>query len=119
MPRSSTIRESDWKTFRKLRALALDRFCVRSLDEVQTLCKAADRSAHERYRDVFGLMAKRDREIERLFDPHTRSRATLQLIALCEWQLIGETELEELSDDLQTTVKEMVHEFGPSEIDHG
>jgi hypothetical protein len=31
------IKESDWKVFRKLRELALERFCQRVLEEVRVL----------------------------------------------------------------------------------
>jgi hypothetical protein len=41
--------ESDWKTFRELREVALQRFCQRVLDQVEPLCRDASQSPYERY----------------------------------------------------------------------
>jgi len=52
--------ESDWKTFRELQQLALERFCKRVLEEVESILKDGSRTHHERYLDVFRLLRKRD-----------------------------------------------------------
>jgi hypothetical protein len=40
--------ESDWKAFRELQQVALERFCERVLEEVQTILRDGSRSHHER-----------------------------------------------------------------------
>ena len=68
------------------------------------------------YRDLFGLIKERDEEISALFDPHTRSRAVVQLIGLCDWWLLSEAELSGLSVELLAKVKASVHHFGNSKL---
>ena len=41
--------ESDWKVFRELRELALERFCERVLDDIEPLRLNTSRNYHERY----------------------------------------------------------------------
>ena len=48
--------ESDWKLFRQLHPLALDRFCARVLSEISNLATDADRTNHQRYLAVLKLM---------------------------------------------------------------
>jgi len=43
------IKESDWKTFRRLRELALDRYCQRVLDEVRIIVEKSGDTNHKRY----------------------------------------------------------------------
>jgi hypothetical protein len=62
------ITESDWKLFRQLQPVALDRFCQRVLSEVGGLASAAGRSSYERYVAVSQVMARRDKELANAFD---------------------------------------------------
>ena len=76
---SGDLKESDWKALRQLHAIALERFSGRVLDEIHRITSAADRSAHDRYLDVFRLIQKRDREMADAFDdmaPESGVRAT-------------------------------------------
>ena len=57
------INESEWKLFRQLRPLALDRFCQRVLAEVSRLAAATETSSHERYLAVFQVLQRRDEEL--------------------------------------------------------
>ena len=41
--------ESDWKLFRQLHPLALDRFCARVLSEMSSLATDAGRTNHQLY----------------------------------------------------------------------
>jgi hypothetical protein len=52
--------ESDWKLFRDLRDIALERFCKRILNEVHTIVRDGSRTYHERYLDAFRLWRRRD-----------------------------------------------------------
>ncbi|MDB5969692.1 MAG: hypothetical protein JWQ90_2142 [Hydrocarboniphaga sp.] len=74
-----SIPERDWKLFRELRELALDRFCKRVLVEVAALADSDLLSAHERYRNLYQLIHRRDKELAQLFDDPRRSNASIQL----------------------------------------
>src|SRR5437879_4644526 len=56
------VPESDWKVFRELEQRALERFCKRTLEEVQTILGHSSRSYHNRCLDVFRLLQTRDDE---------------------------------------------------------
>src|SRR5215813_14019781 len=62
------IKESDWKIFRQLHAVALERFCQRVLDESEGLRGDRTMSAHEQYVAIYQLFHKRDKEVARLFN---------------------------------------------------
>src|SRR5262245_45527703 len=72
---------ADWQVFRELRPLALDRFCLRVLDEVAEL-SCSDATAHKRYLAVFKLIQRRDAELAASFDEPRRSTAVQQLVCL-------------------------------------
>ena len=46
-----TISEKDWRVFRKLREVALERFCTRVLDDAGRIAAERTKSAHARYLD--------------------------------------------------------------------
>lgn len=56
----SAIRESDWKVFREVRAVAFTRFCDRILSEVARVSNDSSKSSHERYLAIFKLIEQRD-----------------------------------------------------------
>ena len=47
MPR--VINESDWRIFRNLHAIALERFCQRVLSEINQISSDATKTHHQRY----------------------------------------------------------------------
>jgi len=96
---SRTISESDWKLFRQLRAIALDRFCERVLSEIGRLTADAGKSAHERYVAVFQLLQQRDRELAEAFNDLRRSTAWRQLAVLRARGLLTEEEFARFSPE--------------------
>jgi hypothetical protein len=97
-------RESDWKKFTKLKKIALERFCESVLDESRVLCDRKDLTAHARYLDMYKLIQKRDKELGRTFDGHSRSRADQQLRDMYNKGLITEDELSKFSEETQNLV---------------
>jgi len=99
------ITESDWKIWKALRLRTIDVFCHDTFDKVQEL---ADRTTavHERHRKLHQLVADRDREIEQLFDPKTRSRAIIQLLNLYRSDLISDTDIDLFSAELQIFLRD-------------
>ena len=50
------IKESDWKIFRQLHPVAVERYCQRVLDESERLRGDTSQSAHERYLAIYQLL---------------------------------------------------------------
>lgn len=94
------IKEADWKVWKALRLRTIDRFCEDTFLQLQTLIDSAE-AVHERHRKLYQFVAKRDREIEQLFDPLTRNRALLQVPNLYRMDLISVEEVSLFSDELQ------------------
>jgi inhibitor of KinA sporulation pathway (predicted exonuclease) len=90
---SHEIPESDWKLFRQFRTVALERFCGRSLTEIEQISSGSGRSFHERYLDVYRSLQKRDHELAEAFDDPRRSRAIMQLAAINSRGLLKPEEL--------------------------
>lgn len=97
--------ESDWKLFRQLHTVALERFCRRILAEVERVSALTTRSYHDRYLRVFKLIQKRNRELARAFDDPRRSRALQQLLAMYSIGLIEPAELARFSASTQETIR--------------
>jgi hypothetical protein len=93
------IRESDWKLFRELRPLALDRFCQRALAEVARLANDVTKNNHERYLAVFELLRRRDEELADVFNNPRRSTALLQLALIQSRDLLSEEEFARFSPE--------------------
>jgi hypothetical protein len=99
------ITESDWKLFRQLQPVALDRFCQRVLSEVGGLASAAGRSSYERYVAVSQVMARRDKELANAFDNPRRSTALGQLVWIQSHKLLTDEEFARFSPDTRDVVQ--------------
>ena len=95
------ITESDWKVFRRLRELALERYCRRVLNDVSQLVEKDRSSAHERYLKLWELLRERDKTIGNAFDDPRRSQALIQLLNIVNEDLLTENELTQFSEDLR------------------
>lgn len=100
-----TISEPDWKLFRKLHALALDRFCGRVLAEANQLAISTDQTNHERYLALYKLLQNRDKKMSAIFDDICRSTAYTQLAHMRTQNLITDEEFDGFSAD----TREVVH----------
>jgi hypothetical protein len=87
------ISEPDWKLFRQLRSVALERFCERTLSDAARLAAQPGATAHERYLAVFDLIRRRDRELAESFEGPRRSTALLRLLAIRSLGLLTEEEV--------------------------
>src|SRR5688500_322642 len=96
---SREIRESDWKLFRELHPIAVNRFCERVLSEIAAITSDASKTPHARYGDIFTLVRERDRQIARAFDDKRRSTALLQLGIIHAFGLITDEELGRFSPE--------------------
>jgi hypothetical protein len=102
------IPEADWRLFRELREVALDRFCKRVLDEVENLRQDAGQSHHQRYLALYRLLQSRDSEIAHAFNDPRRSRMVAQLAAIHSHGLLRPDELARFSERTREVVEFLV-----------
>lgn len=103
MPRE--VPESDWKLFRELRELALERLCKRALDGLTPRIEDSSKTYYERYIDVFQFLKERDREVARAFDDPKRSQMIHQLAAIQALRLLNPEEFSRFSPRTRETVE--------------
>jgi hypothetical protein len=96
------ILEADWRHFRRLHPVALDRYCRRVLDEAAARTAAEGQTAHERYLALYQLVRDRNREMAEVFDDVRRSTARIQLLRIRALGLVTPEELAGFSADLRT-----------------
>jgi hypothetical protein len=97
--------ESDWRLFRQLREVTLERLCERALKEVAVAARDAARTNHERYLNVFRLLKERDRELADAFNDPRRSRMIRQLAAMHALRLLEPDELAGFTPRTRTTIE--------------
>jgi hypothetical protein len=102
--------ESDWKVFRELRELALERFCKRVLEDLEPLLRDTSRNHHQRYLDVFRFLQARDEELARAFNDSGRSRMVFQLAAITAYRLVEPHELERFTERTRASVEFLAKE---------
>ena len=100
--------EADWKVFRQLREVALQRFCERVLEEARAVSSDASKSAHRRYLDLYRIIQDRDSEIADAFNAPRRSQAILQLAMIHARGLLEPAELARFSTSTQETLARLV-----------
>ncbi len=98
---SREIKESDWKRFKALRELALERFSERVLLEIGRIGGDLGKSHHERYLDIYKLIQKRDKELARAFNDLRRSTAIMQIGLFRSHGLLTDDEFSRFSEDLR------------------
>lgn len=95
------MKESDWKTFKVIKEKAIERFCSQALAEFSETISNTDETVHDRYLLLYKLVHDRDKEMSRLFDGHSRSKALMQLIAIRANGLADDSLVADLSDEFQ------------------
>src|SRR5688572_7833972 len=98
------IKESDWKLFRRLHGIALERFCQRVIEDVRSATVDCSKDYHDCYRKIFTLLRDRDEEIAQAFNDPRRSNAFILLLNLKQKGLLTEEELMEFSPELREAI---------------
>jgi hypothetical protein len=111
---SGNIPEADWRHFKRVHQVLMERFCQRTLDDLRVMLRATEGSAHEQYRRAYELLQDRDEELARAFDDFRRSTAIMQLAIMRRMGLLGDDELSVFSEQTQQTVRG-VDSLGSSE----
>jgi hypothetical protein len=99
------IAESDWKKFKRVRTLALERFSQRVLDDAARIHARESSTAYERYLELYRLFRDQDREMAKAFDAPGRSTASLSLMLMWRRGLVTEEEMSAFSPELQRLVR--------------
>ena len=94
------MKESDWKKFKRVKELALERFCTKAMADFEEAIQKEDLSNHGRYLYLYELVQNADKRLSLLFDGHSRSKAQLQLTLIRSEGLVENHELEGMSDEL-------------------
>lgn len=100
----TTLKEADWKQFRELRPLALERLCQRILQTLANLSADADKTYHQRYLEIYQYIREQDREIALGFNHGSRKEAFDQLLFFHSRSLVTDEELTRFSPDLRGTI---------------
>ena|SRR2546426_12324722 len=100
---SRALPEADWKAFRKLHAVALERFCTRVIAELQAMASENAESHHDRYLRIFKLLKRRDDELAHAFDGLRRSSAVAQLGLMHRYGLVTEEEMSAFTMQTRTS----------------
>ena len=99
------IPESDWRHFKRVHGVLVERFCQRTLDELAAMLRAREGSAHDQYRRAYELIEQRDEELARAFDDYRRSTAVMQLVIMRRMGLLSDEELAAFSEQTQQAVR--------------
>jgi hypothetical protein len=102
---SRSISERDWKVFRELRELALQRLCAQALEEARREIEHGGKTAHERYRSLYEQIQRRDEEIARGFNDLRRSTALTQIGVIHAMGLFTGEELRRFSAEVLRAVE--------------
>lgn len=104
----SEIKESDWKIFRRLHPVALERFCRQVIEEVNQVTSEVTENFHERYVEVFRFIMDRNEEMARAFDDMRRSKAFILLTNIRESKLLTDEEFQEFSPEAREAVESII-----------
>jgi hypothetical protein len=96
---SRDISERDWKVFRELHKVALERLCAKILAEAKTEMERPGKSSHEKYLGLFKLIKRRDADIGRGFNDFRRSTALMQIGIIHSMGLFTAEELRRFSPE--------------------
>ena len=93
------MKESDWKIFKLIKQKAIEKFCETALNDFSSVIENDQQHIHERYITLYRLVRERDKEMTKLFEGHSRSKAGFQLLFIRREGLCDEKLLQKLSEE--------------------
>jgi hypothetical protein len=99
--------ERDWKVFRELREVALDRLCARILGEATAVIEDSAKTNHERFLELYRLIVDRNQDIARGFNAPRRSVMLSQLLFIHHLGLLEVEELARFSASTRETIESL------------
>jgi hypothetical protein len=98
------IKESDWKLFRRLHPVALERFCQRVIEEINQATANCTGDYHKRYLEVYRLIKERDKEMGQAFNDPRRSTGFILLANIRGNDLLTDDEFSQFSPEMRESV---------------
>ena len=102
---SGAIPEADWRVFRSLHPIWIDRFCKRVNGELLRALSDDSRDAYEQYLAAYKLIHKRDKELGNAFNDFRRSTAIVQIAIIRKLGVITDEELERFSESTRASLQ--------------
>jgi hypothetical protein len=102
------ISEPDWRVYRQLCPLALERFCQRVLSDIEGLARDSAKTSHERYLAIYGLIQQRDNELAGIFNDQRRSTAIEKLARMRALNLVTDDEVASFSPETCEVIQFLV-----------
>lgn len=99
------IKESDWKLFRRLHAVALERFYQRVIAEINQATSNCTEDYHKHYLEVYRLIRERDKEMALAFNDLSRSKAFFLLANLRGSDLLTDEEFSQFSLETREAIE--------------
>jgi hypothetical protein len=100
--------EPDWKLFRQLHTVALERFCQRVLEEIERVNSDTTKTHHQRYLAMWRLIKKRDRELADAFNDMRRSTFVRYIALIKSYGLWSEEEFARFSPQIRGAVDSLL-----------
>lgn len=94
-----SIKESDWKIYKELREIALERYCKRSLEKVRKIIDENIGDSEERFLTMTREAHHLHKHFGHLFDDFRRLTAIRQLSIYYADELLTHDEISRLSED--------------------
>ena len=101
------FREADWKMFRQLHSIALERYCQKVLDEIAQLVADSKTTAHQRYLKIYKVIQERDRTIGEAFNDLRRSTALMRLVTIHSYGLITDDEIRGFTQETRDVISRL------------
>ena len=102
------IKESDWKIFCEIKREAAQVFCTRQLDEAIKTITDESEPVGERFNFMCQHSKESQNRMKFIFDGHSRSRAFIQLMQMCEDGLVAPEQFERLSEELKKDITSII-----------
>ena len=93
--------EKDWRVFRELHPVWVERYCAGVNREVINKLSDTKRTEHERYIEVYRFIQSKDAELGAAFNDFRRSTAIRQISAIRNLGVVTEQELARFSEQTQ------------------
>ena len=100
------MKESDWKLFRDLKDVLLERYCQLVLVAAEQVVQNHKKTNHERYLDLFSLIEKDNKALALAFDGISRSNALSRITFMRSGGLFTEEAAHRLSTHGRNKLKE-------------
>lgn len=103
-----SIKESDWKVFCEIKDAAIQRYCTKQLNDVIDSMSDESELPSERFHFLCEHVKTSQKTMRQIFDGHSRNNAFIQLMLMCEEELVTAEEFERFSDELRDDVTKLL-----------